>query len=105
MINIGTKFLLSLCRQVVLFQFCGITGSTWRWGRTEILLLTEWPAARNALDTRSWFRAVFTYCDCGSWPHTFTLGLCWGKWRTRRCICCGRVGLNMWNWLRVKERS
>ena len=29
----------------------------------------------------------------------------WGKWRTRRYICSSRVRLNLWNWLRVKERN
>jgi len=39
------------------------------------------PAVHSTLDTLSWFSVVLTCCDRGTRHYSFTLGLCWAKWR------------------------
>ena len=94
--NIRANFLL--------LRLCLLRGSTWHWCWAEILLYTEGTAVSDTLDT-SWFSVVFKYSDHGSRPRTFTLGLCWVKRKTRWYIVWNRVMLDLWNGLRVKEKS
>jgi len=35
----------------------------------------------------------------------FFFGHVLGMWKIKKCIFCSKFGLDLWKWLRVKERS